>query len=63
MSDFYKKENCMESFIHVIYENSDSVDIKIRFYSSKYNASNPKFIELKQKINNVWIDVLNKGEF
>ena len=44
-------------------EDRDLVNIKIRFYSSKYNESDPKFMELKWKINNVWIDLLNKEEF
>ena len=61
MSDYYKKEICMESFIHEIYEHSDLVNIKIRFYSSKYNDSDPKFMEIKHKINKIWIDAFNKG--
>ena len=63
MSDFYKKEICMESFIHEVCEHSDSFDIKIRFYSSKCDVCNPKFIEFKHKINYKWIDVLNGGQF
>ena len=52
----------MESFIYQIYEHSDLVDIKIIFHSSKYNVSDPKFMELKQKINGLMFSTKDNFE-
>ena len=62
MSDLYKEVLHMEFFVHEIYKHGNKVDIKIKFYSSKYNIDDKTFKKLEEAIKNKWLDVINKLE-
>ena len=62
-SNHYKELIYMESFVQKVHKDIDEVDIKISFYSFKYDVDDENFKELKRTIKRKWQKILEESKF
>ena len=62
-SNHYKELIYLESFVQKLHKDIDEVDIKISFYSFKYDVDDENFKELKRTMNRKWKKIVEESNF
>ena len=62
-SNHYKELIYIESFVQKVHKDIDEVDIKISFYSFKYDVDDENFKELKRTMNRKWKKIVEESNF